>query len=827
MDKKKLLFFLFLFQFISICKNVNGDLNIRTDKINKDNKELSSENDEFVEQIINYYAPRSGSVILAWKVENYSLEKLMNWNKGTKLTYGLLSTPMTAQNDTFFISLKVPKGFVLNYYFWIVKNKQGHYQDYWDLQSSGKTKVIEKPIIKNAIYITPGKKEERGFIYNGWKVFLLLSVSLIFLSWIRKKYLPEIKRPTHVEKVIFLGISLAFFQALARSVIIGIEPKSIFYHPANIAKILKGSTDDFIYIAVIIVLFVIAFLWVKNLKIKKIIYGIFLTLTLLSVLYAYLNIDIVKFLGKPLTFQWLYYSDFLGSIEAKTALFENLNGWIALNITAFCFSMLLLAGILQFVYRLMTPYKSAKYIANSFLGLVVIILFIRIYKTNETWTKGESENPVFTTISSLLNPNSNSTFFTAIISPDMKPFNPAECVKSEISDDSITNHHIKNVLFIILESAGAIYFDGYGGNFHLSPNLNKYAQKSIMYDQMYASAPATNRTLVSILGSMYPYLSYKSITQEYPDFNHPTISSVLKKLGYRTSFFSSANLDFQNSKKFLSHRNFDTVEDYSMIKCDETYQLDNENYKEGNGIDDICLANRLALWLDKDTTKSFFSMIWTVQGHYPYFFTGKEEDFGVSDYNFNRYLNCLKHDDELIGELLEILEEKGLSSSTLVVITGDHGEAFGQHNQYGHGTGIYEENLKVPLYFINPELFHGERKNDIAGMKDLATTTLSVLGIEIPEKWQGRNLLRTKTNEIFYFAPWSDYLFGYRKNKRKYIFNESRNTIEVYDLKEDPHEKINLYQPEMREEVKAIRNRIAAWVQFQEKFVNQIINQEN
>jgi phosphoglycerol transferase MdoB-like AlkP superfamily enzyme len=367
-----------------------------------------------------------------------------------------------------------------------------------------------------------------------------------------------------------------------------------------------------------------------------------------------------------------------------------------------------------------------------------------------------------------------------------------------------------------------VYFDGYGGNYQLSPNLNKYSSEALVIDQMHAHAPATNRSLVSILGSVYPYLSFKSLTQEAPDIDIPTISSVLKNEGYRTSFFSSADLNFQNCREFLAHRHFDRIEDFTNIKCSEEFHLDNTTYKEGNGIDDMCLADRLTSWLDEDTTKNFFSMIWTVQGHYPYFFAGEEEDFGVSNLTLNRYLNCLKHDDKLIGKIMHSLEERRLDSTTLVVVCGDHGEAFGQHRQFGHGDAIYEENLRVPLYFINPVLFHGERKKDIAGMKDLATTALSVLHVDIPKAWQGRDLLSTSSDEAFYFAPWSDYLFGYRKDNMKYIFNETRSTVEIYDLNKDPDEKTNLSSPVTEKGVSDARNRVAAWVQFQNNFIRKL-----
>ena len=164
-------------------------------------------------------------------------------------------------------------------------------------------------------------------------------------------------------------------------------------------------------------------------------------------------------------------------------------------------------------------------------------------------------------------------------------------------------------------------------------------------------------------------------------------------------------------------------------------------------------GDRFENWIDENPSENFISIIWTVQGHYPYFISKKEEDFGVNNFNYNRYLNALKSNDDLIGNIMKSLEERGLDESTLVIVTGDHGEAFGQHNQFGHASTIYDENLKVPLYFINPILFNGEIKTDIASTKDLAPTALSLLGVESPKEWQGRNLLTTDSNEVFFFAP--------------------------------------------------------------------------
>ena len=321
---------------------------------------------------------------------------------------------------------------------------------------------------------------------------------------------------------------------------------------------------------------------------------------------------------------------------------------------------------------------------------------------------------------------------------------------------------------------------------------------------------------------MYPWVSYKSLTQEAPDFKRPSLSSILHDAGYKTSFFTSADSRFQNGNTFLSYRDFDKVEDFKKINCTENYSFNNSTYKDGSGIDDYCLVNRFNNWLDEIDEKPFFTMFWTNQAHYPYFVSGVEIDYGVENHDLNRYLNAIHHYDQVVGALFKVLKKKNLEANTLVVIVGDHGEAFGQHKQYGHATKLYEENIRVPLLFIHPD-FSGTRYSSISELKDIASTILPLLGYKNPKIWQGRNLLGSNNDEAFYFAPWSDYLFGYRKDTMKYIFDETNKKIEVFNLKTDKNETINLSSKYTSEQLDPIRYRIASWVQYQDSVVKKMI----
>jgi arylsulfatase A-like enzyme len=147
-----------------------------------------------------------------------------------------------------------------------------------------------------------------------------------------------------------------------------------------------------------------------------------------------------------------------------------------------------------------------------------------------------------------------------------------------------------------------------------------------------------------------------------------------------------------------------------------------------------------------------------------------------------------------------------------VVVVGDHGEAFGRHNQFNHASGIYEENLHVPCVLINPS-FKGNHQPGIGGLVDLAPTIMNQLGLPVSEKWQGSDLFtKTESDRVFFFTPWADFLFGYREGDKKYIFNATKNITEMYDLKNDPLETVNIAM-QYPDQTAISHMRLAGWVQ--------------
>jgi lipoteichoic acid synthase len=216
-------------------------------------------------------------------------------------------------------------------------------------------------------------------------------------------------------------------------------------------------------------------------------------------------------------------------------------------------------------------------------------------------------------------------------------------------------------------------------------------------------------------------------------------------------------------------------------------------------------------------------MMWTYQTHFPYFSSGEEISFNPNDPVMNRYLNAVHHSDQVLGKLLDDLKAKGLFESTLVVVVGDHGEAFGRHQQITHAGGVYEENLHVPFILINPG-FNQQQVKGVGGLVDIAPTIMNILGYPGSEYWHGKDLFTAKENDrVYFFTPWAaDYLFGYREGKLKYIFNATKNITEMYDLESDPLETTNIAS-QFPEKAEISHQRIAAWVQSINKYMNTLL----
>jgi lipoteichoic acid synthase len=352
----------------------------------------------------------------------------------------------------------------------------------------------------------------------------------------------------------------------------------------------------------------------------------------------------------------------------------------------------------------------------------------------------------------------------------------------------------------------------------VTPTIDSAARTARVYPNAYAHAPSTAHSLVSLMLSVYSPHSFRILTRESPAIALPSLADELKRRGYRTGFFNGADNRFQGTQEFMSAHGVDHLADYRSFQCrQDVFTVSDPAWPFASGTSVRCAVSALIDWVDAAPGQPFLALVWNMETHDPYFTTGAIQPFDTADSTHNRYLNALHRTDEAFGSLLRSLAERGLTDSTLVVVVGDHGEAFGEHAHTNHFL-LYQEDLHVPLLLINPRLFRGETDTTLAGLIDLAPTVMDLLGLASPDRWQGRSLFDPlRTGRVYFFAPFSSVFFGYLEGTKKVIYNASGDLWELYDVRADPGERRNL-APQEPEALQRARDRLAAWVQYQREF---------
>ena len=239
------------------------------------------------------------------------------------------------------------------------------------------------------------------------------------------------------------------------------------------------------------------------------------------------------------------------------------------------------------------------------------------------------------------------------------------------------------------------------------------------------------------------------------------------------------------------------------------------------------MTDGLLRWIGGLNGSPFFALAWTDQSHHPY--TVSQDSPGVEftddgkpiDAAKARYLNAIRQADRQLGRLFAFLREHGLDQDTLVVVTGDHGEAFGDpHPLMGHGSGLFEENLRVPLFFWSPKMFPGgSRVEKPGGHIDINPTLANMLGIQPPADWQGCSLLSAEhPGRVYFMADRDGYQFGVVEGKRKGLLYVTGGYERLYDLGADPLEQQDVTS-ESPEVASALQSRIRAYIHAEEGYL--------
>ena len=199
------------------------------------------------------------------------------------------------------------------------------------------------------------------------------------------------------------------------------------------------------------------------------------------------------------------------------------------------------------------------------------------------------------------------------------------------------------------------------------------------------------------------------------------------------------------------------------------------------------------------------------------------------------YYGAVTCTDDLVGDLMDALDENGIAENTVVVLSADHGELLGNHGTYNKDR-LYEEAIRVPMIYRYPNGFRpAETSAQVASNVDIAPTVLDTCGLAVPAHMQGQSLLPVMKGDrpsldrdysfveaagyqgVSYAMPYS--MMGIRSPSHKYGIEVEaddralRNDRAVfYDLRSDPYELDNLAGQGVQPEVaNRLRDTLLNW----------------
>jgi arylsulfatase A-like enzyme len=382
-----------------------------------------------------------------------------------------------------------------------------------------------------------------------------------------------------------------------------------------------------------------------------------------------------------------------------------------------------------------------------------------------------------------------------------------------------------------------------------APQLSRLAATGTSFRAAYANGPNTPSSFPTILTSTHPamYGGYR-----YLDERRPFVSATLNEAGFTTVGYHS-NPHLGPEKNY--HHGFetfndsdDTDDDRATIKnfVDERVPADSRLYSLLRRVYHLftmatdssayekapVITDRAIDWFDTtwDGEQPFFMWLHYMDVHYPFdppdrfleeldieppstrrtaSLNGKMQESPEELTEADRetllalYDGEIRYTDHHLGRLLAELERQGIREETAVIVTADHGEAFGEHDRYGHHPYLYDELLHVPLVMDIPGL-EPRTIDEVVSLIDLGPTVHELLNVPIPEAVQGRSLVPLLRGEA---APAEDSddkgvictaaggeMLAYRTDQWKLFWQREAETLELYDLKADPAETTNVIE---------------------------------
>ena len=342
-----------------------------------------------------------------------------------------------------------------------------------------------------------------------------------------------------------------------------------------------------------------------------------------------------------------------------------------------------------------------------------------------------------------------------------------------------------NIVFIIMESTGAEYtFSTRNGNDLPMPFLKQLSERSLVGENHFSPTNTTPSGSFSITSGLFPAPT-PEIYAERRDIHLPHIRAHLPP-DYRHLYVVNGAQTWFFPRHYYRHNGV-------TVYGKENLPKRNWNPAPRLGVNESKLVD---FFLKKtgEMPEPFTAVYHSFVAHFPYFDYGKKYDLfrgrrpTISHFEVS-YMSNLRLMDTLIERIYRDLERSGRLERTILVLTGDHGEAFGRpRGVWVHSKHSYNVNFRVPLVIYQPGLFRPTRVTRMTQHPDIVPTLLEAMGIGVPDgRLQGESILLKHPRRRYAFL-WGNEGTLSSISRSGFKVQWKDGMCRAHDLKTDPAE---------------------------------------
>jgi lipoteichoic acid synthase len=385
---------------------------------------------------------------------------------------------------------------------------------------------------------------------------------------------------------------------------------------------------------------------------------------------------------------------------------------------------------------------------------------------------------------------------TDFVAEEILPEEEVVIAQSERLDSSIEFSEPEtpsrpNVVFILFESLNWKSSDVYTPGLGTTPFLAELAPEAWVVDRQYTVVPHTTKALVGANCGIYPYLDAGAKETTPGILPRRCLGHVLGSVGYETAFFAPV-ANFEHRSTLVSNMG------YKVVRLLD--DMPQEGFEDTNyfGKEERMMLRPSLDWVKSLGGRPFLLTFLTLTSHHNYVVPRSfpYRDYPTADHDQRNFFNTLRYTDQFIREFWEGLEELGQAENTVLIIIGDHGEAFSEHGRRQHDLIMWEEGLRSFGMLYSPKYLPGSGR--IEGYRshlDIVPTVVDLLGMKLTKgNFLGQSLLQPAPDDrkLLTSCWFKRRCAAIREGPIKLIYHFGVRPSEVYDNSSDPYDEHNL-----------------------------------